>query len=302
MYNRIALASLAGWLVGSPVAIPAQESAVPIQVLATFDYPGSMATVPTGMNDHGDLAGWYIASDGLQRGFVRYRNGSFSPPLVPPFGVGSNTAADNINNSETICGFFSSPDDTIFHGYFLVGDTFTQFDIEAALSTFVVALNNAGGFAGSFDIDPDTTLAFVASGGVIDSFRIPGASFTGASSLTGSGATIGNYRIGTETVNHGFFRDRSGNLTFPIDFPGPLGPTGTVLRGVNDRGWIVGTYYGLNSKERGFFFRKANGFFAFDYPGALATSLSGISNTDLICGSFIDSLLLSRRGFIGRLR
>ena len=108
--------------------------------------------------------------------------------------------------------------------------------------------------------------------------------------------------IGTETVNHGFFRDRSGNLTFPIDFPGPLGPTGTVLRGVNDRGWIVGTYYGLNSKERGFFFRKANGFFAFDYPGALATSLSGISNTGLICGSYIDSLLLSRRGFIGRLR
>ena len=303
MFSRIALALLASWSAGSPVVISAQEPAVHIQILATFDYPGgSMATVPSGINDRGDLAGWYIDSSGLQRGFVRYRNGNFSPPIVPPFEVGRNTAADNINNSETICGFFSSADDTVFHGYFLAGNAFTQFDIEGALSTFVVALNNAGGFAGSFDINPDTTLAFVTSGGVIDCFSIPGASFTGASSLTGSGATVGNYRIGTETANHGFIRDRAGNLTFPVDFPGPLGPTGTVLSGVNDSGWIVGTYYGLDSKEGGFLFRKANGFFAFDYPGALATSLAGISNTGLICGSYIDSLLLTRRGFIGRLR
>jgi hypothetical protein len=303
MFNRIQLACLAAFVVISPLSLPAEQLATSIQILATFDYPAANNfTITAEINDKGDLAGSYIDSSGLQRGFVRFHNGSFSPPIVPPFDVGSFTEADDIDASRTICGFFSSADDTVFHGYFLSGGSFTQFDVDGALSTFVDALNDAGDFVGSFDSDPETTQAFVDIGGNLILFGIPDASFTGASSINGRGETIGNYRIGSETTTHGFFRDELGNLNFPIDFPGALGPSGTVLRGINDRGWVVGGYFDQNSVEHGFLFRKPNSFLSFDYPDALSTRLSGINKAGLVCGSYVDSVVGARHGFIGRLR
>jgi uncharacterized membrane protein len=303
MFNRMALAYFAGLVVISPLSLLAEQPATSILILTTFDYPAATSfTITTEINDKGDVAGAYIDANGLQRGFVRFHNGSFSPPIVPPFDVGSFTEADDIDDSRTICGFFSSANDTVFHGYFLSDRIFTQFDIDGALSTFVNALNDAGDFVGSFDSDPETTQAYVDIGGSLALFSIPNASFTGASSINGLGETVGNYRIGTETASHGFFRDEFGNLTFPIDFPASLGPSGTILRGINDRGWVVGGYYDRNSLEHGFLFRRPGSFLSFDCPDALSTRLSGINKAGLVCGSYVDSVTGARHGFIGRLR
>jgi hypothetical protein len=303
MFHRIPLFCFAALVVISPLSLPAEQPATSIQILATFDYPAANNfTITSEINEEGDLAGSYIDANGLQRGFVRFHNGSFSRPIVPPFDVGSFTGADDINDAKTICGFFSSTDDTVFHGYFRSGGSFTQFDVDGALSTFVTALNDTGDFVGSFDSDPETTQAFVDIGGILIHFSIPDASFTGASSINGPGETVGNYRIGTETANHGFFRDELGNLNFPIDFPGSLGPAGTVLRGINDRGWVVGGYFDQNSVEHGFLFRRPSSFLSFDYPDALSTRLSGINKADLVCGSYVDGVVGAHHGFIGRLR
>jgi hypothetical protein len=303
MLNRIALAFLAGWSVGGPGFVSAQDPAISIQILATFDYPnGSIATYPAEINDHGDIAGGFTDSSGLQRGFVRYQNGHFSQPIVPTFPVGSYTQPSDIDNSRTICGFFSDPSDTIFHGYFLSDRTFTQFDIEGAVSTFVNTLNDSGGFAGSFDLDTGASLAFVGHDGTIDSFGVPGAFSTGATSISDSGEIIGTYRNGTETIFHGYIRDLLGNLTFPIDYPGPVGAPGTILRAANNQGWIVGSYFDPNLKEHGFLFRNAYGFLTFNFPSANGTRLTGINKAGLICGSYVESILNQRHGFIARIR
>ena len=57
-----------------------------IEVIETFDYPGSLLTRPQKINDHGVIAGLFIdpttgASEGF---FFRSRSGRFSDPIIEP--------------------------------------------------------------------------------------------------------------------------------------------------------------------------------------------------------------------------
>ena len=59
----------------------AQEApnACSIEVITTFDYPGTgNQTLPQKINERGDIVGVFIDSSGVTRGFVRFKNGTFS--------------------------------------------------------------------------------------------------------------------------------------------------------------------------------------------------------------------------------
>src|SRR5437763_16035028 len=61
------------------------SNAFSIQVITTFDYPGTgNLTLPQKISEKGDIVGEYIDSSGVTRGLVRFRNGSFSAPIVAP--------------------------------------------------------------------------------------------------------------------------------------------------------------------------------------------------------------------------
>src|SRR5438034_11490411 len=61
------------------------SNAFSIQVITTFDYPrtGNL-TLPQKISDKGDIVGEFIDSSGVVGGFVRFSDGSFSPPFVDP--------------------------------------------------------------------------------------------------------------------------------------------------------------------------------------------------------------------------
>ena len=159
----------------------------------------------------------------------------FRPPIVEPDDTGDLTQVRGINAANVLCGFFF---DTANHGFFLSGNVFTQFDVPDALSTFVLALNDAGNFSGDFDPPAGGRLSFVSVGGNIVSFSVPGATMNNAYSINNSNEIAGAY-LDSASVTHGFFRDASGALTFPIDFPEA---SATFPFGINDKGIIVGRY------------------------------------------------------------
>src|SRR5215471_12235953 len=73
---------------------------VSIRVIATFDYPGTRnSTIPQRINDAGDIVGIYNDSSLVSRGFVRFRNGNFSAPIVEPNDTCNVTEGSGINNS-----------------------------------------------------------------------------------------------------------------------------------------------------------------------------------------------------------
>jgi hypothetical protein len=146
-----------------------------IEVITTFDYPGTgNLTLPQKINDRGDIVGIYVDSNLVQRGFVRFSDGSFSEPIVEPNDAGSVTQARGINNSGTVCGNYVGSDGNT-HSFFLSGGTFTEYDVPGAISTAVLGINDAGDFAGGFADSSGNAPAFVSVGRTITSFSVPGA-------------------------------------------------------------------------------------------------------------------------------
>src|SRR5438128_11973227 len=67
-------------------------AALSVQLITTFDYPGSgNSTVPSKISDLNDITGFYTDSSLVMRGFIRFRNGNFSAPLVDPNDTGDST-------------------------------------------------------------------------------------------------------------------------------------------------------------------------------------------------------------------
>jgi len=268
-------------------------SSFTIDLLTTFDYPGTgNLTRPQKINDGGDIAGSFVDSSGVNRGFVRFRNGDFSAPIVEP-NQDFLTDVRGINNSGLVAGYYISGN--FAHGFFLSGTTYTEFDIPGALNTYINVVNNAGDFGGTMDI-PGANQAFVSLGGNITTFSVPGAVTTAIYGLTDFNQTVGAY-MDNGSVFHGFFRDSDGRLAFPID---PPGATQTFIFGINDRGWMVGRYVD-GTGTHGILYLTASHFIVFDYPGATFTSLNGINQQGVICGRYLDNSGLEH-GIIARVR
>ena len=109
--------------------------------------------------------------------------------------------------------------------------------------------------------------------------------------------TVGYYSDAA-AILHGFYRDRSGALHFPID---PPGSTATILFGVDNKNDVVGRYADASGATHGLFFVPPDRFFTFDYPGSTFTSLNGINQQGFIIGRFTDAAGIGHV-FIARVR
>jgi hypothetical protein len=269
-----------------------------IEVIMTFDYPGAgNSTLPQKINERGDIVGEFIDSNGVTRGFVRFSEGSFSPPIVDPNDTVGFTEGRGINNSRTVCGDYASSDGNN-HGFFLSGGTFTEYDVPGAVSTTVLGINDVADFTGSFSYGSGIFQGYVSVGGTITSFTVPGALLTLAYEINNSNQLAVGYYIDSSGIVHGYFRDANGALHFPID---PSGSVGTILFGDNNRNWVVGRYADSSGVTHGLFFVPPNKFFTFDYPRSTFTSLNGINDKGFICGRYNDASGIAH-GFIARVR
>ena len=269
-----------------PLTATFAQNGLTIDVIATFDYPGTgNQTRPQKITDSGDIVGIYVDSSGVSRGFIRSVKGNFSAPIVEPNDTGNFTEARGINDARTVCGDYVGSDGG-FHGFFLSGGIYTQFDVTDSLGTEVLGINNFGDFAGTY-IPSSTGIfqAFVSIGGSITPIDITGATFSGAYQLNASNRYCGYYSD-SASINHGFYLDNNGTLQFPID---PAGSTGTILFGLNNSDWIVGRYSDSAGVTHGLVFIAPNHFITFDYPGSTFTSLNGINRAGFICGRYTDS-------------
>jgi hypothetical protein len=259
--------------------------ALTIDVIETFDYPGSALTRPQKINDHGVIAGIFVdPATGGSEGFFRSRGGRFSDPIIEPNTDANFTEVRGINNRRTICGDYMTSDG-VFHGFFLSQQEFTEFDLPPETFTIVLGINNAEDFCGSFlDVDA-IQKGFVSLGGSVTSFSVPGSVATHAYQVNDSNQITGYYTDEAATP-HGYLRDSDGTITAPID---PAGSTGTILFGNNASNWVVGRYSDAVGNTHGLFFITPGDFVTFDFPGSIFTSFNGINRQGWICGRYIDT-------------
>lgn len=113
-------------LVMFPLFRALADPPVTFDLLATFDYPGAISTTTAAMNEHGDVAGYFISATGATDGYVRFHDGHFSSPIVEPNQAQNVTFATGINNLGTVSGSYQAR--LGIASFLLSGSTFTEID------------------------------------------------------------------------------------------------------------------------------------------------------------------------------
>ncbi len=238
----------------------------------SFAYPGATETYAYGINDSGQIVGYY--HDGsTYHGFLK--DGATYTSLDYP--GATFTEAYGINDSGKIVGFYCD-DSGYYHGFLKDGATYTSLDYPGATYTYAFGINDSGEIVGSYyDASYGYHHGFLKDGATYTSLDYPGATQNYAFGINDSGQIVGYYT--SSGYYHGFLKDGATYTSF--DYPGST--TETYAFDINASGQIVGYYETTSSHYHGFL-KVGASYTSFDYPGATQTYAYGINDSGQIVG------------------
>ena len=251
-------------------------------------------TFAQGINDKGQIVGYYFDNSGGAHGF-RYSGGSYTPIDFQP---GTNqTFPEGINDKGQIVGWYN--DRSSDHGFLYSGGTYTTLDDPSAtVSTVARDINDKGQVVGYYQNGlPGGGLAnhgFFYDGGTYTTLDDPLAFIPAGGSGTADGTValgindkrqiVGYYYDGGGSA-HGFLYNKGSYVTLDD----PLGVDGTFATGINDKGQTVGYYFDNLHIQHGFLYSDG-AYTTLDDPlGAEGTYATGINGKGQIVGYYIDS-------------
>jgi hypothetical protein len=203
--------------------------------------PKTIGQAANGVNDSGEIVGYYIVS-GTTTDHGYLRSGGKFINIAVPFSGAAGESAFMINNSGEIVGTWE--DATTQHGFQLSGATYTSFDYPSAVSTAAMSVNNPGEIVGAYTDLSGVTHGFTLSGGTYASYDPPGSTYTVATGINDAGDIVGYYCLTSECAAgngwpspQGFLL--SGGTYTTITIPGA---TATWAADINNNGLIVGDY------------------------------------------------------------
>jgi hypothetical protein len=228
---------------------------------ANENFPGSVQTQVTGLNDKGVTVGFWSSMNNAtmvndNHGFYKINGHQFhtadfptGSPFTPPV-----DQLLGVNNGDIAVGFYTDAVN-VNHGYKYNINTkhFSSVtDPNAPTSLAAAAINNNGDIAG-FYIHPGNGLTdgFFKAGGKFIDLAFPGALNTFALGVNDHDEVVGvtNIISGGTVVTHGFTWKPGHGFTV-VDDPNGIGTT--TINGVNNKGDLVGFYVDGNGNTDGF--------------------------------------------------
>jgi hypothetical protein len=216
------------------------------------NFPGSVQTQVTGINDNGVTVGFWSNSNlgvGMDSNFgfvdqagvftnVNNPNTGTTPPVF--------NQLLGVNNSNTAVGFYTDAAG-VNHGYTytIAGKTFSanindpNAGTGTGQGTTAAAINNSGGIAGFYIDAAGVTHGFFDNNGTFTTIDVPGSTFTQLLGLNDNGLADGDY-TDAAGVMHGLLYDLLNNTFLTLD--DPFATTMTTLNGINDKNQLVGFY------------------------------------------------------------
>ena len=244
------------------------------------DVPGAPFTLAGGINNLGQIAGFFRDSSGVVHGYVQ--DGDDIREITFP--GARKTFPSAINNAGTVAGSYS--DGKTFHGFILEHGVFTSIDFPGAIVTTVVDLNDRGDVVGVYE-DP----AFGFHGFIQDK---NGLASIDDPAQTWPTPTTQAFGINDRNTVNGVFLDVNGNfhgfaLTHgvfqTIDVPGAVG---TAPEGLNDSDDMVGLFIGQDNVQHGYL-QRGDQFTTVDFPGAVGSTFPfQVNDAGTILGIYFD--------------
>ena len=251
--NRVGCVVLFATLLGF-----ASADEVGYGVIATIAFPGAVSTTPFGINNSGQIVGFYSNSEDQTYPFLYSAGNYFTLPVVMTYlgagAYGINDSGQIVGSYLFLSGFVDTAGTVVDINFPGTGHTVTQ----------ALGINNSGEIVGSYQ-DSTGSHGFLDVGGTFTTIDSP----LGGSTLEG----INNFG---QIVGDSFI-DTAGSFT-TINYPGS---SETLSFGINDSGQVVGTYT-LGNINYGFVYSDGN-FSTVNIPGMV--SITGINNSGEIVGS-----------------
>jgi probable HAF family extracellular repeat protein len=231
------------------------------------NFPGSVQTQVTAIDNAGDTAGFWVDGAGNNFDFVEWAGGftSYKDPHTGTFnGVKVNQLL-GLNDQGIAVGFYTDSYGNN-HGYTLNQDTgkFSEIrtaSIPGAVSVMATGINKHGDVVGSYTDGSGTTHGFLRKGSRMSVFDYPGiANLTGTTFLGVNTADqiVGSYTMGTGNAAqmHGFLLSSPLHHAQWQTIDDPHGVGTTTINGLNDLADIVGFYVDGQGNTDGFLARQ----------------------------------------------
>jgi probable HAF family extracellular repeat protein len=207
------------------------------------NFPGSVQTQVTGLNNLGDTTGFWVDAAGNNHGFVEWNGAftSYNDPNTPKI-KGRVNQLLGINNKGIAVGFYNDAEGNA-HAYTLNQATgkFTAL-AQTGVSNTASAINDNGDIVGYTTSKSGVTYSFLLVDGTRTALQFPGGSDTEAFGINDKNQIVGSY-LDASGVMHGFvLSDPTGPHSVWQSIDDPNGVGSTVINGINDAGDLVGFY------------------------------------------------------------
>jgi hypothetical protein len=222
--------------------------AAPYTSFTNENFPGSVQTQVTGLNNGGTTVGFWANSNngvGLDSNFgFTDVGGSFTNVNNPATATTPPVFNQllGVNNSNIAVGFYTDAAG-VTHGYTynIASNSFSaNIDDPAAVgNTTAAAINNAGEIAGFYTDAGGAFHGFLDNAGVFTTLDAAGAMDTSLLGLNNLGEVVG-FDIDAAGAMHGIVCGTVSHACVQVDDPNGIGTT--TFNGVNDLGQIVGFY------------------------------------------------------------
>ena len=233
-------------------------------VFSTYDFPDSLKTVFYGLNNAGQVVGYYDDSDKVAHG-VLLQNGELTPFDYPG---AAETEIFGVSESGLLIGDIFDVNGAV-HGF--VGDE--QFDVPGAATTYADDMNAAGILVGSY-VDADGVYhGYIRrADGSFSTFDFPGMlsnlEYLFANTINDAGVIVFRAKE-FDSLERTYIRLPNGELK-ELRFPGSVT---TVARDIDREGQVVGYYDALDGRRHGFIAKPLTGETAEDFSNVYSVSL-----------------------------
>ena len=230
------------------------------------NFPGSVQTQVTGINDRGVTVGFWSSMNNAgvngaapvddNRAFVSYRgrfiSGDFptANPAVPPV-----DQLLGVNDRAIAVGFYVDGDgNTHAYKYDIRHNAFSEVTPTVVTGPTAAGINNRGDIAGfGTDATNDATNGqtvgyLLRRDGQQTVLAVPGATMTQALGINDRDEVVGVYQT-PDGNQHGFTWTPSNGFQTMVDDPNAA--TATTINGLNDEGQLVGFYTDANNNTHG---------------------------------------------------
>jgi hypothetical protein len=209
------------------------------------NYPGSVQTQVTAINNRGTTVGFYIDNHGHSFGFVD-QQGQFTQ-------VKGVTQLLGVNNKGTAVGFSTDKHGNMHSVRYSLGShkiSPVHLSGNPAVSA-ATGINDSGDISGFYEVGGNTD-GYLVMHGVMKTYAYGDETNTQVLGINNADVVVGFDMNGGQT--NGFVTNGKNGHTQQVDDPN--GPGNTVVNGLNNKGQIVGFYVDSAGNTDGFLANK----------------------------------------------